>query len=394
MYSIAIVVPELLPVPPTLGGAVEHWVDEVSKRMVSDSRKIAVVSRPAGVRGHEAIEYIAIPWTATEKFFYKIKQRVTWKNPLRYLAKIQNVYSYSRRVALAVQKFDLIYLHNEPNILFFLHKQPTQQIILHMHNDHLSIPWLRFFYRRALSRVDKIICVSDYIRKQAVSHFPEYAERFDVLLNATDANVFKPYADEGFLQLKNILSFESDKQYLLYVGRLTPIKGVHVLIEAFFKIYSQKPNTRLIIVGSSFFKGSIKTPYEKKLEALAKPIQEAIIFTGYLAHEKLKYLYSAVDIVVFPSVSAEGFGLVIIEAMSSGTCLIASAIGGTPEIFENGKSGMLVKPGDVEELAETISTVLKSPNVMESMGKAARQKVLSDYTWEHLVDKLETLLKT
>lgn len=391
MSSIAIVVPELLPVPPSQGGAVEHWVDEAIRRLVVSGRRLAVVSRPAGVAGHAAIEYIGIPWTATEIFFHRIKERVTWKNPLRYLAKIQNVFSYGRRVAKVVRDFDVIYLHNEPNILLFLNKRPGQKIVLHMHNDHLSMRLFRPFYRQALAKADRVICVSDYIRKQALAHFPEYADRFQVVFNSTDPEVFKPYGDEALRQLEDVVHLDSDKRYLLYVGRLTPIKGVHVLITAFREIHRLMPDVRLIITGSSFFGGAAKTAYEQKLVALAEPVNDAIVFTGYLPHEKLKYLYSAVDIVVFPSVWPEPFGLVMLEAMASGTCLVASAVGGIPEVVENEINGVLVEPNDAGALARAVCCTLSEPETklrIESMG---RKNVVNGYTWGRLVGELETI---
>jgi spore coat protein SA len=386
--SIVIVVPELLPVPPVHGGAVEHWVDEASWRMVASGRRLAVVSRPAGVAGREGIEYIAIPWTPVERFFNRIKARVTWRNPLRYLAKIQNVYSYGQRVAQAVQDFDVVYLHNEPNILLFLRKRAGQKIVLHMHNDHLSMRLFRPFYRRALAKADRVICVSDYIRRQAVAHFPEYADRFCVVFNATDPEVFKPYGDEAARQLEGVIQIEQGKQYLLYVGRLTPVKGVHVLIEAFREIHRNFPDVRLIITGSSFFGGAAKTAYEQQLVSLAEPVNDAIVFTGYLPHEKLKYLYTIVDIIVLPSVWQDPCPLVVLESMASGTCLVSSAVGGVPEVMENGKTGVLVEPNNTEELARAICSVLTDPEAMRRMEANAREKIVANYTWERLVGEL------
>ncbi len=392
LNSIAIVVPELLPVPPVQGGAVEHWVDEVSKRMVIPNRKLAVVSRPAGVPGHEGIEYIGIPWTDAERFFHRIKDRVTWRNPLRYPAKIQNVFSYAHRVAKAVHPFDVVYLHNEPNLLLFLDKRPGQRIVLHMHNDHLSMRLFRPFYRRALAKVDKVLCVSDYIRRQAVAHFPEYAERFQVVFNSTDPAVFKPYGDEAKSQLEGIVRINPDKRYLLYVGRLTPVKGVHVLIEAFREIHRKIPETRLIITGSSFFGGAAKTAYEQQLVELAKPVSDAIEFTGYLPHDKLKYLYSAVDMVVFPPIWQEPFGLVMLEAMASGTCLVSSAVGGIPEVLEDQKNGILVEPNNADALAKAVVSALANPAAMRQMEDSAREKIATGYAWERLVAEIEKTL--
>ena len=391
MDSIAIVVPELLPVPPEQGGAVEYWVHEASRRLVAPDRRLAIVSRPAGVAGQDSIEYIGIPWTPMERFFHGIKERVTWKNPLRYLAKIQNVYSYGQRVARIVRNFDVVYLHNEPNILLFLRKRPGQKIVLHMHNDHLSIRLFRPFYRRALAKADRVICVSDYIRRQAVAVFPEYTDRFSVVLNATDPDVFKPYDDEAIRQLQGVIKIERNRKYLLYVGRLMPIKGVHILIEAFNEIHRRMPDVRLIITGPSFFGGTAKTAYEQELVSLAELVNDAVIFTGFLPHEKLKYLYSAAYIVVFPSVWPEPFGLVMLEAMASGACLVASAVGGIPEVVENGINGVLVKPADAGALAHAVCNTLSEPELMRRMEITARQKIVANHTWERLVGELETL---
>ncbi|MEZ0232238.1 MAG: glycosyltransferase family 4 protein [Methylophilaceae bacterium] len=392
--SIAIVVPELLPVPPVKGGAVEHWVDEIIKRLDRSIYDITVVSRPAGVVGEPAVRYLGIPWTSTEHFFHRLKEKVTWRNPLRYLAKIQNVASYGLRVAKAVRNTDIVYVHNEPNLLLFINKQPQQKLVLHMHNDHLCIRLFRPFYRRALAKADQVICVSDYIRQSALRYFPEYADRFTVVFNATDPESFKPYANEALNALDGIVEIDEDQQYLLYVGRLNPVKGVHVLIEAFRDIHVRMPNVRLIIAGSSFFGGAARTSYEERLVKLAEPVSDAIVFTGFLPHEKLKYLYSAVDLIVLPSVWQDPCPLVVLEAMASGTCLISSAVGGVPEVVENHKSGILVAPADVSALANAICSVLEKPDEKNRIEKYAREKIVKGYTWERLVDELQIVFGT
>ena len=387
--SLAIVVPELLPVPPVKGGAVEHWVHEVSKRLDQSKYDITIVSRPANAAGLENIHYLTIPWTKTEQFLHRIKEKVTWRNPLRYLAKIQNVASYGLRASKLVRNFDLVVIHNEPNLVLFMRKMPQQKIILHMHNAHLGIKIFRPLYRQALAKVDTVICVSDYIRRSAVQHFPEFADKFTVVFNATDPEVFKPYGQQAIAQLKDVLAMDPNKTYLLYVGRLTEIKGIHVLIEAFRQIHTQLPNTRLIIAGSSFFGGAAKTTYEQSLVELAKPVSEAIIFTGFMPHEKLKYLYSAVDIVVLPSVWQDPCPLVVLEAMASGTCLISTAVGGVPEILIDGVNGLLVKPDSPVEIAQAVSEILKNPAKKAEIERVARAQIMKDYAWSHLVKELD-----
>jgi spore coat protein SA len=387
--SLAIIVPELLPVPPVKGGAVEHWVHEVASRLNQSKFDISIISRPANAQGLGGVQYLTIPWTKTEYFFFKLKERLTWQNPLRYLAKMQNVASYGFRMAKLVKSFDMVVIHNEPNLLLFLKKNKQQKVILHMHNEHLSMRLFRPFYRRALKRVDSIICVSDYIRRSAIQHFPEYAKKFTVVFNATDPEVFKPYGKEAWLQLKDIVAIEAKKTYLLYVGRLTEIKGAHVLIQAFWQIHQRLPDTKLIIVGSSFFEGATKTAYEQSLVELAEPVSQHIIFTGFIPHDKLKYLYSAVDLVVLPSIWQDPCPLVALEAMASGTCLASSEVGGVPEVVESGVNGMLVEAENVEALVQTVCKVLVNQQMKTRIGLAAREKIIAGYSWPRLVAELE-----
>lgn len=386
-----IVVPELLPVPPVKGGAVEHWVHEVSQRLSHDKYDISIVSRPANIEGVSCITYINVVWTKVERIFHHLKEKVSWRNPLRYLAKIQNVTSYGLRMAKIVRDFDLVVIHNEPNLLLFLRKNPRQKVILHMHNEHLGIKLFKPIYRHALKKVDSVICVSDYIRRTAVQYFPEYANKFSVVFNATDPDVFKPYGQEAIAQLKDIVVIEADKTYLLYVGRLTEIKGAHVLIEAFQQIHARLPDTRLIIAGSSFFGGAAKTSYEQGLVDLAKPVSGAIIFTGFISHEKLKYLYSATDVVVLPSVWQDPCPLVVLEAMASGTCLVATNVGGVPEVLRDGVNGLLVLAGDAHAIARTVCDILDNPVKKAEIEQVAREKITANNSWNRLVKELELI---
>ncbi|HEX8957362.1 MAG TPA: glycosyltransferase family 4 protein [Burkholderiaceae bacterium] len=388
--SVVFVLPEMLPVPAVKGGAVEHWVDEASRRMAARGAKVGVVSRPAGSPGDAAIDYVGISWTRFEQYCHGLKEKLGRRNPLRHLAKMQNVFSYGMRAARAVRAYDVIYLHNEPNVLLFLNRKPGQKIVLHMHNDHLSIRLFRPLYRRVLKKVDRVICVSEYIRRQAARHFPEHAHRFTVALNATDPETFKPH--EVAPARTGPLQFDAGKRYLLYVGRLVPIKGVHVLIEAFPEILRRHPDVRLVITGSSFFQGAARTEYERELVALAEPVASSIVFTGFLPHETLKYLYAAVDIVVMPSVWQEPLGLVMLEAMASGTLLVGSSVGGVPEVIDSGRNGVLVPAGDAARLADAVCAALDDPAAMRRMEAAARETIVEKFTWERLMGEVEAAM--
>jgi spore coat protein SA len=372
---------------------VEHWVQEAFERMQDSQTTVTIISRPAGDGAASPLRHIGIPWTAAERWFARLKERVTWKNPLRYVAKIQNVWSYGRRAgaALRAMDVDIINIQNEPNLLFFVDKKPGQKIVLHMHNEHLSIPLFRPFYRRALAKADTVVCVSDYIRRQALRHFPEYRDKFTVLLNSTEPSIFRPYGAEAAERLRAVLPLESDKRYLLYVGRLAEIKGVHVLIDAFRQLHAQRPETRLVIAGSSFFAGAAKTPYIERLVEMAAPVKDAIIFTGFLPHDQLKYLYAAADIIVVPSVWQDPCPLVVLESMSSGTCMVATAVGGVPELVIDGETGVLVTPDDAGAIVRAVSGLLDEPARQQRIEQRARERILADFTWERLVADLHRI---
>lgn len=392
LTTIAIVVPEMLPVPPVKGGAVEHWVNEVSNRLNQERFAITIISRPSGVSGNPSLRYVSIPWTKFEKACYWLKERVSWRNPLRYLAKLQNVLSYGLRMSKQVQAADVLIVHNEPNLLLLMRKPKHQQWVLHMHNDHLNHALFKWCYRRVLQKVDAVICVSAYIQQAAISTFPDYADKFTVLFNATDVEIFKPYGEVAEANVQALLNLPKATPLILYVGRLTQDKGVDVLIQAFQHVVQVHPQAKLVIAGSSFFDGAAKTAYQKSLQQLAAPIASNIIFTGFIPHQQLKYLYAAAHAVVLPSVWQDPCPLVVLESMASGTCIVASKVGGVPEVVEHGVTGVLVNPKRVDELAVAVIDLLQHPHKAQQMAMAARKKVENGYAWEHLVNQLEQRL--
>jgi len=379
-------------VPPVKGGAVEQWVHHAAIAMAQKQLDITVFSRPSGVQEDSEIQYVGIPWTRMERACQWIKSRVSWRNPIRYFAKIQNVLSYGQRLAKQLSPFSMVIIHNEPNLLLMIPHQPAQTLILHMHNDHLTHAWFRWLYRMALKKVTMVICVSEYIRTNAIQYYPQHGHKFKVLFNATHAETFKPYGKVAQLNIREFAVFEPQANYILYVGRLTPEKGVDVLIEAFTQLLEKTPQARLMIVGSSFFEGAHKTAYQKKLIRLASPVKQAIQFTGFVSHDYLKYFYSCADLVVVPSVWQDPCPLVVLEAMASGTCLIATNVGGVPEVVRHRVNGFLVEANRPELLADTIQYALSHPEQSQQMGLEARKLILERHTWLQMMDRLTDLL--
>jgi len=182
-----------------------------------------------------------------------------------------------------------------------------------------------------------------------------------------------------------------DKQVILFVGALDKahyFKGVNVLIQAIKKI-SSSDDFRVLIIGE----GDMRSSYKSIVYSLG--LQNKIIFAGFVPDNLLPKYYSVADMLVLPSIDkSEAFGIVSLEAMASGVAVIASDLAGVRSVVRKGETGLLVKPGKVDHLAEMISYLLKNPKKAKDFGKEGKKSVLKNYTWEKTGYKLEHVLKS
>ncbi|MFH1722491.1 MAG: glycosyltransferase family 4 protein [Candidatus Altiarchaeota archaeon] len=118
-----------------------------------------------------------------------------------------------------------------------------------------------------------------------------------------------------------------------------------------------------------------------------------ITYRGTIPHHDLLTYYQNSNIFLFPSVWEEPFGIPPIEAMSCGIPVVATKSGGIKETVDNGKTGILVEPGDPEGLAQAIISLLEDRTLRESMGKAGRKRVANYFSFEKIVEELETMYK-
>lgn len=296
-------------------------------------------------------------------------------------------------------KPDIVHLHTmdqiTPSVLFLLKKYPTV-MTLHGPESFLSklLLWFmqpgnfkhhvydkkdlnmagkftylyftsiqKFFYKFAFKNVDIFIAVSKYIQNMAqtdvspIIHLPNFIEL------------------QQFHEIKNNYN-------LLFVGRLEKMKGVEFLIQAISFIIKVFPQTTLTIVGNG--------PNKTDLINLTKKIQleEYIQFIGWVENKDLDTYYEKASIVVVPSTSTEGFGIVILEAMSVGRPVIGTNVGGIPEIIDDGVNGYLVEPENPEQIAEKVIKLFLEEDSLKDFGRKARKKA-EEFNIEKYVDDLE-----
>jgi glycosyltransferase involved in cell wall biosynthesis len=172
---------------------------------------------------------------------------------------------------------------------------------------------------------------------------------------------------------------------ILFVGRLHPIKGVRYLILAMNKVHEKKPEARLILVGDG--------EEREMLEALSIQlgIQKYIQFVGELPHEKVQTFMHQADVFVLPSLS-EGLPNVILEAMACGLPIVATRVGGIPDLIKNGVHGYLVEAKKPDEIAEKILILLQNDQLRNEISQTNLAEVKA-YAWENIIDQLEYIYK-
>lgn len=159
---------------------------------------------------------------------------------------------------------------------------------------------------------------------------------------------------------------------IVFVGRLAAVKGVAVLIEAMAGLRARHPGARLTLVGD----GGERQALEAKVRAA--DLEGMVHFAGYQDQEGVAAILARADIFALPSF-AEGVPVVLMEAMASRLPVIATRVAGVPELVEDGVSGFVVPPGDLDSLMQSLDRLLQDPDLRARMGAAGRAKVMADY---------------
>ena len=218
--------------------------------------------------------------------------------------------------------------------------------------------------------VERFLTVSQFSADEL--HAPP--ERTRVIYGGADPARFRPDPDAA-----------DTRNGVLYIGRITPHKGLDRLLRAL-------PNAAsLTIAGST---GHDRRPPERDYPRLLRRLAmgREVRYAGTVGEDDLAMLYRHAAVFVLPTVErtcygrrvgvTELLGLSVLEAMASGTPVVASRTGGLPEVVRDGETGFLVAPGDVDELHDGIDRLLRDPGLARTMGRAAQALVLDKFTWE------------
>ena len=228
------------------------------------------------------------------------------------------------------------------------------------------------FYRRFLFRRARVITATSHFLADMTRRYTD--KEVHVVPFGVDCQVFRP------AERINATSVVT----LGFVKRLKPHYGPEYLIRAMGLIAAKHPQTKLLMAGSGEMRG--------QLEALTRQLglTQNVSFLGAIEHHRVPELLKNVDIFVMPSIW-EGFGVAAVEAEAMEIPVVATRVGGVPEVVLDGETGILVEPGNSEQLAQAILKLIENPTLRRQMGKRGRRHVLANYRWEDNAALMEEL---
>jgi glycosyltransferase involved in cell wall biosynthesis len=308
---------------------------------------------------------------------------------------------YAREVARDIRErgCDLVHLHTVSNFVGPIRRaNPGARIVLHMH-DHSLADFDPAVIGPRLQEVALILACSRFVADEIRRRYPAAASRCHELYNGIDQRFLEAASDPAA------------SRTVLFVGRLCPEKGVHVLLSAMSEVSRAHSQASLSLVGpldlspkefvdphgrDPAFNGlaryySNPGAYYDLICHLASQLGGHAFLHGRMANEEIGSHYSRAGIFVFPSLWHEPFGIPVIEAMAAGLPVVATRSGALPEVVVDGETGILVERGDGEGLAAAISKLLADPHLRARMGAAGRRRVRQLFTWDRSVARLEEL---
>jgi glycosyltransferase involved in cell wall biosynthesis len=301
------------------------------------------------------------------------------------------VWWYEWSVARALKKYKPDIFLSTDNFCSLSTDVPTY-LMLHdvgwAHPEAQStLPWLvyqyyQFFAPRFLKKADTIICVSEFVKQDALKYYPFLNPEKLVVCHNGCRTDFRPISEDEKTAIKAKYIANPDKlgtvgsPFFTFIGAVHPRKNVHRLIAAFseMKQRTQLPHKLLIVGRFAWQTGDVRTAFENSA------FQKDIIFTGYVADAEVPLLVGAATAVTYVSL-AEGFGIPILEAMHCDVPVITSNTTSMPEVA--GDAAILVNPLSVSEIADALVKLATDTNLCQNLverGRMQREKFSWDKT--------------
>jgi glycosyltransferase involved in cell wall biosynthesis len=299
------------------------------------------------------------------------------------------VFYSARRTCLALARrvrFDVVHAHwLMPNgvIAAAVSERIGLPLVISLHGSDISVSersrWLGAMARRCFARAAAVTAPSEDLLERARGLGATGI--LEVIPYGADADALRSGEHEA-QQVRDRLELGTEDVLVLGLGRLVHWKGFEFLIDAIGRLQGQAPDVRLVIGGD----GDLASELERRAERL--DLGQRVSFVGMLMRDEVAAYLAAADIVAVPSVHFRGYvdGLpnVALEAMAAGKPLVATRVGGLPQVVRDGENGLLVEERDDEALAEAILALARDPELRERMGRSGKALIRDSLNWDEV----------
>jgi glycosyltransferase involved in cell wall biosynthesis len=382
---VALVSSGLIPAPPARGGAVEEYVYQLSRhlRRLGIDAVVIDANYDNDKLVYEEFNGAQIVRAPTAKPSIGIKESI-----FKELLFGRTSVKYINR-----EDFDVVHANTAwTGFTLALHKSigklKCRGFMYTCHNPlwpedrvHMGEKMVRLVEGYTMKVADIVIALNKTMRRVLTEKAKIDPRKMVIVPNGVDTEFFRPGLKNEQILSKYGLEEQS---YILFVGRVSPEKGVHILLQAFKQIVNDVPKDfKLVIVGplTSTFNSAEISGYAKAVMSYAKEkLGERVVFTGAIDRNSLRILYSNAYCFVLPSL-AEAFPMVLLEVMASETPPIGSTAGGIPDIIIDNVNGLLFRKGDWRDLANKLLTLVQDRGFRDKLSHNARKYVEENFSW-------------
>jgi len=393
---------------PHSDGSLQIWNREVTTQL-SKSCETLVYSGLFEFNPHDTISGVEYRRFSTRldnrliKRYLHIHKAFGIKRPLFSTDLWYTAYALKIALDLRKQNCDVVHVYNYPQFAWLIKRfNPKLRVVLNMHGEWLTqIAFTNLHHR--LRELDLILSCSNFITKSTAAGFPDLASRCKTVPMGVSPDLFS-VADQARRRDAVV------PRKLLYVGRVSPEKGVHDLLDAFELVCRQYPDATLTVVGPEWVAPRahiVDLSLDKSLISRLAPFYEhgylsqlkqrlsptaakRVTFTGLVPYAEIAKYYADADIYISPSLY-ESFGMSVIEAMTAGVPVVSSRAGAAPELISDRQSGLLVDLANPESIADAVIRLFRDPLLCASIARAARENVARAYSWEAIGSTLTQL---
>ncbi|CAM3181400.1 glycosyltransferase family 4 protein [Sporolactobacillus spathodeae] len=369
--KLALIATEKLPVPAIRGGAIQIYLQSIASLLAASGHEVTVYS-------------ISDPALEDQEI----------RNGVRYEHLPVNGYQRHLSEALKNESYEIIHVCNRPSwIISLTDAAPKSRFVLSVHNEMFSESKLTQEEGDAcIARLSKIVTVSDYIGRTIKDRFPQAEAITETVYSGVDLSAYHPvWTEEGQAireQLRKSLQ-AADKKIILFVGRLSKVKGPHILLQAVPAIVAAHPEAFLLFVGSKWFGDNSVNNYVRHLYTLGSLQKENVGFIKFIRPDEIPALYTVSDLFVCSSQWQEPLARVHYEAMAAGLPIITTNRGGNGEVIVPDENGIILDNfDDPAAYAQAINRLFSDEAMRQRMGRASRKMAEEKYGWSRVAGQL------